>query len=389
MEPITHQPISSMSRQSFIQGTEQAEHADKTKENHIAKIFLHSNEQARLTRPRIKKTVRKAYECEDVASKFRPGLVRRPSDIELGKQLVSLSEKDDLHNKQGKAWTCISRRLDISGGYVYTYKYKTEIDYMDIYESIFPAIEPAFANVRCLSEYKKTSDFYVALQSLGYGYKKDISGVYMDLPDRDVLLARWEKLREKNPDLKPLNILSSNGIAGDVPFALAFITHDGLLSSGEEFVHDHCYHILTLLKYLLWYKNENGDFVRNIYIEEQKFQLSKMINVAYAKITLAERHLKTEKAKGEASSKVLGLKKSQLAQMKTLLGATADSLSARAEANSFSMYAGMADVDPEKTLYKYFKDNLESEYWTLYFENRYGAENFNLQSLIDEFKKNT
>lgn len=389
MGPITRQPISSTSQQSFIQGTEQAEHANKTKENHIAKIFLNSNEQAHLALPKIKKTVRKAYESEDVASKFRPGLVRRPSDIELGKQLANLSEKDDLDKRHGKAWTCISRRLDESGGRIYTYKYNTQIDYVDTYESIFPALEPIYGYVKYLSDgqskQKKTSDFYTTLQSLGYGYKKEINGASMDLPDRDVLLARWEKLRQKNPDLKPLNILSSDGIAEDVPFALAFITHDGLLSSGEEFVHDHCYHILTLLEYLLACKNKNGNFIRNRFFEEEKLQLSKMINIAYTKIMLAERNLENEEAKGEADSKDLDLKKSQLAQMKILLGATADTFSA----NDVSDYAEWADVEPEETLYQYFKDELGSEAWTLYFKKRSGVENFNLQSLIDEFKKIT
>ena len=61
------------------------------------------------------------------------------------------------------------------------------------------------------------------------------------------MIARWGKLREASPELPPLNIASSKGIADDITFIEKYFTHEAILSDGGEFVHDHFAHVMSVL----------------------------------------------------------------------------------------------------------------------------------------------
>ena len=151
-------------------------------------------------------------------------------------------------------WRCIGVTINPLGGKIYHYKLKDE--YRD-YEAeaaikkqreIFPAEEPY-----------GVIEFCKELQVIGYSSFSDESGVYLNLPDLEAIVAGYEKLRETRPKCPPLRIFSSRGIADDITFSRSYIDNDIHLSEGIEFPHDSIYHAARVLKIMILYPEEYMD----------------------------------------------------------------------------------------------------------------------------------
>lgn len=219
------------------------------------------------------------------------------------------SKLQDIASHSGQIWECVDRVPNETGGYTYVYRLRDEFDdltpgpdlnvrkqrILDKTKEMFPAVEPSgteilrldptqdrgmiidqivekslnvflnsldpmtrmiidsfISSMRETLRAAKTAEdkMYPVLNRLGYSLSTDAKeekGHYLTLPDRETVIARWEKLREEQPHLPPFDILPSEGIADDVAFVNANLTHDTLLSSGQEFVHDHLLHIMPNL----------------------------------------------------------------------------------------------------------------------------------------------
>jgi hypothetical protein len=155
---------------------------------------------------------------------------------------------DLITKKQAVLWSCIGVTINPTGGKIYHYKFKDEYKnsqqeaYIKKQEEIFPAIEP---------HPEEELSFSKELQQIGYSVRSDASGVYLDLPDLEAIVAGYEKLRETRPKCPPLRIVSSEGIADDLTFCRAYILYDILLSDGVEFVHDSIYHAARVLEMMI------------------------------------------------------------------------------------------------------------------------------------------
>lgn len=153
---------------------------------------------------------------------------------------------DLITKKQGVLWRCIGVSSNPIGGKIYRYKLKDEYTCQTTASNkqaeIFPAIEPSLAD--------KVS-FSKELEQIGYHVKSDETGIYLDLPNLEAIVAGYEKIREEHPKLPLLRALSSGGIADDPFFCRAYPDYDILLSDGIEFVHDSISHASRVLQMMI------------------------------------------------------------------------------------------------------------------------------------------
>jgi len=175
-------------------------------------------------------------------------------------------------------------------------------------DEIFPAVEPILFHAH--------ASYFHDFEDLGYSYREDKSGIYINLPDKEVLEARFEKRRELHPSLKPLKIFSSEGVADDLSYAEAYLKYDVLLSSGKEFVHDHFSHIMPTIS-LMFTPSEYSNNYFNFFDERDRIR--KIISKIICTIKTAEEVMK----KNELASIKL---KDELPKLKTALGAAVDIL---------------------------------------------------------------
>ena len=238
-----------------------------------------------------------------LTSCLKTGKAEESSETAAAKEAAAIAEK------HGELWECIGRTPDIFGGYIYHYKLRKEFDefsYEKI-EQIFPALEPqTFRDILAIISMISQGRF----KKLGYSTREDATGVYLDIPDKEALEGRFENLRKVHSGLKPLKIFSSEGVADDLAFILAYLNYDVLLSSGKEFIHDHFAHILPTLNLMLSYPEEYAverDRIRGIIA----YFLSRIIIL-------------------EQMSEKDGFNdlKNQLPKLKTALGIAVDTLSA-------------------------------------------------------------
>lgn len=110
-------------------------------------------------------------------------------------------------------------------------------------------------------------------------------GVYLKLPDETALIALWNQLRLTRPDLPEFKLINSAGIAGDAEFIKAFLEYLALLSSGEEFCHDHISHIIPTLVSILCYGME-------AIVERDR--LRKIVSTIFDKIVIAQKAVETQ-----------------------------------------------------------------------------------------------
>ncbi len=237
-------------------------------------------------------------------------------------QAASSEDLEAIARKQGVLWECIGRQPDESGGYIYQYKLRKEFDYVTLekrggydqtpdkngndelerveeasfqkFLEMYPAIEFE-ANIAEV-EVPKIS------QDLGYMKKVNRKGIYISLPDQEALEARYEKMRKMNPELKPLQIFSGEGIADDLTYIEAFLKYDVPLS---EFVHDHMFHVIPTMNLMLSCPEYSVE----------KERLRGIVSTFYHRILMAEKVIDEEH---------LDDLKAHLPKMKTVLGSAVD-----------------------------------------------------------------
>lgn len=245
---------------------------------------------------------------------------------------ASRTEAKAIEQKQGATWECLDRVAD-GPGFIYQFRLKAEYDprgdvnnhkqaaFTSKLLEIFPAIEPELNQLFLLDPQKmdqnrKDNAEIIAMkliQSLGYQYRSDNTGHYLYLPDKEALLARFEKLRETHPHLRALNIISSEGIASDMDFVKAYIAgYDALLSIGTEFVHDHIFHVIPTIKLMLM----DPDY------DDGKWIIVEMTKKAYQRIMTTKKALEKEMP-GFDPEQIKRIQ-AQLPKIETALGAVVD-----------------------------------------------------------------
>jgi hypothetical protein len=298
---------------------------------------------------------------------------------ELSAVLPVLPEKEaKLRAKDSAQWECIKcARDDEFGGEIYTFRLNPIYDSSNseysieelekITKQIFPAEEPNLDKCNLIfgtdESYKEVlrrslvilfvellfgpmrlhvEEFY----SLGYSFENDKNGTYLQLPNREALLARWQKLKAGS-DLPDLSIESSEGISDDLSFVKAYLKHDALLSTGKEFVHDHMTHILPTITRILTEKSAYQD---------KKAEMVEMIKRNLRKIEIVKDLLKQNKVNIEKDE--LRKLKKYFPVMETFLGSFVDTLTASSFFYSYSislhLYQFMGSVIPAPFQYDYF-----------------------------------
>lgn len=173
---------------------------------------------------------------------------------------VSQVRKDPLAvQHQANTWDCIGYTANEGGGKIYQFRLKEEyriLPHMTLeevdkvkairrkkIEDLFPAVEDFGDNIPLLINPQ--------MKLLGYDFQDKDGCVFLSLPDQEALEVQFEKVRKTHPELRPLKVQSSEGIATDHEFIESFAKgSDALLSTGKEFVHDHVVHILPTLRLL-------------------------------------------------------------------------------------------------------------------------------------------
>lgn len=336
-----------------------------------------------------------AKEAEDIQK--RPLKLKRQLSCS-NLNTIQLTEKEELEKRSGHLWQCVSRHPNQDKGYIYTFQLKPEYDDITVSEGsrsranaadecqaqISPAVEisskiallyqpgltlPEFLELfprSCVSD--KLSEFEVAeatnmhslmhwLHDLGYVCRKNEKGVFFEMPDREALLCRWERLREQNPNLPSLDINSSEGIASDESFTEAFLTDDALLSSNKEFIHDSTAHVIPFLELVLQskhYKGERGEIVR-------------IIAKKYSKIMILQNAYKKHRAKLTENECLLIEK--QLKKMKTVVGIIIDLISSGSDYQDFECFFS----ERFETALLEGKDKVATIGWWRYMEKHYGV----------------
>lgn len=246
---------------------------------------------------KISQTARKqmkSHEAEDIQKKHVK-LKRQNSSHSLGRGAPPEDEKKALQQKSGHMWESIKRVPSKYGdGYIYTFRLKKEFDPLhseslfnahDKLEELFPAVEPANQSLQYLFENLNAAGNFQAAQVSKLGYKVIYTQeeFHLELPDLNALLAGWETVRAThNKELQPLDIIESSGITDDLTFTEEFLAHDCLLSSGEEFVHDHCFHVMPYIFAVLYHEDD---------FDKEKAKLALDVAKIYQKIMVVKNAL--------------------------------------------------------------------------------------------------
>lgn len=372
------------------------------------------------------KGIKHPFKEAESLNKHKIKLERRGSAHELGKGGILTNEKDELAKKSGTFWEAVSRTPEKNGGYLYTFKLRddlnnvtkesdliqeTMIEYSN--HKIFPAIEytglfavseipdhlergaellnkitePLIENLDpslspekreqaikqikrdLIPKVKPIIKIRNALSHLGYKCTTEKDGsVQLTLPDREAFLVRWEKLREENPDLPSIDLAAADGIASDMDFIEAYFTHDVLLSSNKEFLHDHMYHVIPLV-YRIIESNSN----RIPSYKKERFKVVKLIAEEYSKIQIIKNELK-ERRLGIPENDLLILEK-HIDKFESALGALTDVFAA---INKYENSNDMRSTHIEKHFYQIWND----PQWEIYFKNKFADETFDANLII-------
>lgn len=357
------------------------------------------------------------------------------SDLTFNQDAKDASE---LTKKTGKLWECIARTLQPCGGYIYQFKLKPEFDTvtanllatncsmaaqakskeifpaLEIYAEDYPYLELKFRKSEKLQEEWIDEKCNAVLQNsngllpnsngtiteifqtirhtikagldkrlkigedLRYlGFKKitNQKGVYFFLPCREVLNEHFAKLKKIRPNLSGLSIASSEGVATDMDFVRSYMTHDGLLSEGAEFMHDHSAHILPLL----YLKLESEKLPKKHTYDKSKKRIVNHVRIAYERILNAERGMMNgtlivEKEYSDRFQNDLNL-------LKTGLGIVVDRLSAINSLDRFHKTAIRIGETGEEILEKHFATIWTKNNWKEYIAKRYTEYKINPQAL--------
>lgn len=267
------------------------------------------------------------------------------------------SLKKERYQRANDAITAIHPAVEITGDYFLAWDpnirnklplwidtiHSTKDNYSTREESNFSlSIMDRYRRERYLASITRISDYIPIMHELGFksdlrtvskGSKK--TGMYVEIPDRDALEANWEDLRSLNPQIPPLDIILSEGIADDIGFTMGFLIHDGVYSDGIEGFHDAFLHIFPII--LLALKagiskpnlSEGSDsdkkmfsIIRDRSFSRLKFLYTKMILVGYRRIMLIERELENPTLSIPAALR--SLLKHHMNKFKGALGAVTD-----------------------------------------------------------------
>ncbi|HEY5259412.1 MAG TPA: hypothetical protein VIJ46_02110, partial [Rhabdochlamydiaceae bacterium] len=260
-------------------------------------------------------------------------------------------EQQEIAQRSGEFWECLSREKGALGGFIYKFRLQGDFDDVTPNENraartkaaeqkskkMFPAIELTGSQMLALdpnvpeSELRpgtlKIREHLQILMQLGYRAERKEDGVYLYLPDREALLTNWETLRATHPDLPELTILSSEGIAGDIDYVKAYFTHDGILSTGKEFLHDHQAHILSVIVLILSSGKPSDVLGQNPTYRMEKSRMVLLLGKAYRRVMIARELCKTNFLK--VPDEELALLKKHLPKIEATLGSFADILSSK------------------------------------------------------------
>lgn len=198
--------------------------------------------------------------------------------IEVIERLEELTKS--IKSKSNELYECIDRKPARNGGYIYEFILREEyrdIEIIDnkieknnlndekkeilsqrqkkaqeLIDNEFPAVFPLGSNI--LEKLPKgdqssnNSKQFKVMKFLGYKYEIRDNKLHIFLPDKDALTNSYNKIQQSDSNRYPkISIADSKGIATDEDFIKATLKHDTLLSSGAEFIHDHIYHVHTVI----------------------------------------------------------------------------------------------------------------------------------------------
>jgi hypothetical protein len=299
----------------------------------------------------------------------------------------SLSKQEDIQLKSGKIWICKDRIIDPETN---EFSYIFEIDnlYNSLFtknaneyyehkkEEIFPALEldakslsyidPSYLNERMVTgkfneiDFKKEMKYCQNLNNLGFKLFKGKDGSFtLHLPSRESLLARCQKLGTDYPSLLKLTIESSEGIADDHQYINTLLTHDVLVSEGEEFVHDQILHMIPTLSQML---KDTENTLSSQTFAGKRAEHKLQIDSAYSDMLFIKNLIQQKKYVPD--------------QIKTSLPIMVAGISAAVDLLSATFYAKVDDV------FVYLRGDLwEDPNWQRYFTKRFPNEKIDFSSL--------
>lgn len=366
------------------------------KTNPVPLPEITSNKKQAKTSPEIAKQKQKMVrpkEAEDIHKKpFKLTRVASSQNLTRVRETEAFqTEKEaDMESKSTDIWKCIDRKPDESGGYIYQFKLITT--YRELQSGRhFPAIQYTkklwsisnqsirelvtqwfhheqemtfeeyknipndFLNLRKAHIYTEFLSFRVEILGpreithLGFSSSFVNDGIYLEIPDRTSLLAKWEKLREIKSDLPSIDIALSDGITDDISFVMAYLNNDVLVSAKKEFIHDNIVHVIPLLFNLLNYGKDATTAKKQMALKILTFY--KNLEIVKLKITNG-----TLIAVTQDTNKL----KDNITVIETILGACVDAISSvSANSQKFKFFESK------------FPDIIMSSKWINYFNDRY------------------
>lgn len=124
-----------------------------------------------------------------------------------------------------------------------------------------------------------TRKFY---KQLGFSANSKNEMVTFKIPSIRKLQKRWERIQVNKPDLPQLKIYSCKGIANDLKFVEAYMSHDVMISRDKELIHDYFVHLYSVIQ-LIYENPESYKTKKALFVEQ--------INDIYEKIMFAKQHL--------------------------------------------------------------------------------------------------
>ncbi|QVL55275.1 MAG: hypothetical protein KFB95_08160 [Simkaniaceae bacterium] len=268
----------------------------------------------------------------------------------------SSSRSEELSNKNGKVWDCVEAKVDPeSGGTLYTFAFNQENAscYSSVYRGTFPAVEYELYDIENLFDNMREPDLMGRL-----GYRLDKENKTITVPDSQVFSHRWKKEQKNDPTLPDFKICDAEGIASDEDFIEAMFTHDVVLSSSNEMVHDHFAHVIPLVQQILEtepdHRLEKYTNARTLFRE--------LIREVWDEVQTIKAEIDTN---GETN-----ITKDELSKIITMIGLTVDSVNAHSFFNEISGLIEDAS-DCEGSILNTFLQFALSYEWFNYMSERY------------------
>lgn len=203
-------------------------------------------------------------------------------------------------NAAPKIWYCTGRTGSLQEGYLYAFELNSEVydndDALEFNGELFPAIEPTLHAMYWLASEEQLAEIgadvdlktlvrddlqtalLVVLHRLGYS--QDSKAIYF--PDIHMLSQRWELLRKELPQLPPFDFIDASNVVSHMDFIAAQVEHDGLISHGREFLHDHFFHFVPKLMDMLKQPNLAAN-------KDLRAKTAKALAPLYQRLKTAER----------------------------------------------------------------------------------------------------